>query len=178
MLVAEAMAEVKRIGKLLPTRFDNIRRYSSKKKDSDDERDNQKDYVASQRNSAEDLIKRRTAIMLAIKESNLNTMIVYDSQEMSVAEAIIWKQSVYDLENKLYTSFDDSNGRSQVYEFASTVGMSTNRMDDDTKEKFNLVPELLFDKDEIDKKIEDLEKKKLMLDMLIDGSNHKTMIEF
>lgn len=173
MTIQDGLTELKRIHKLLETRRDNIRRYSSKKRGNKDEIEKQQEFVNEQFQSAKDLLQRYLNIKLAINVSNLSTIIVFKGKEFSVAEGILFKQRVYQAWTQLYESFSPSTGLSQISEFRRNIGGLTAEQ----LEKLDFVPELLYDEKEILKLKEENLDLYAYIDALIDKSNHATTIE-
>lgn len=183
MTVAEALSELKRINRILPQRSANIRRYCSKMKASEDEVDHQRDFIDGQRQSAEDLIDRYVKIKLAIAQSNLVTMIEWEGNRMSVAEAILYKPNVGNRSSstshmlkQLYQSFVPENGTRMVEYFARQLGHNLQSMEEGQRALVNLVPELYYDPKEIENIRDNIIALETRLDALIDGSNHQTTI--
>ncbi len=174
MTVAEALTELKRIVKLSAKRNQNIARYSSKKRGELDEIEGQKAWIKKQHQSANDLIERWTHIKLAMNESNLRTLIEFEGKTFSVAEAILFKQQLYEMKNDLLNSFTPNTGLDQIRVHMGNIG----RLDLDEKqlESINLVPELMYDEAEMIKKKEDLLNLYSFIDALIEKSNHNTII--
>jgi len=172
--VAEAMVELKLIMKKIETKMANIKRYSSKAKMIEDEKKDQEEYVKEHLQSAEDLIQRYTKIKLAIQKSNLETSFEFQNKTYSVAEAILFKQGLLDLYEKLWDSLSDSTGKSQINEYLRKFGMGT--MSEEALAKIELVPYLFYDEKMKEKKLEELLELRSYLDRLIDKSNHNTII--
>ena len=174
MTVAEALTELKRIVKLSAKRNQNIARYSSKKRGELDEIEGQKNWIKEQYQSAKDLIKRWTKIKLAMNDSNLKTIIEFEGEKFSVAEAILFKQQLYDMKNNLLTSFRPDTGLHQIRTHMSNIG----RLDltEEEMKGANLVPELMYDEAEMIKAKEDLLNLYSFIDALIEKSNHNTII--
>jgi len=174
MTVAEALTELKRIAKLSARRNRNIARYSSKKKGDPDEVEGQKAWIAAQYQSAKDLIERWTKIKLAINDSNLETIIEFEGKKFSVAEAILFKQQLYEMKNNLLNSFTPKTGQDQIRTHLGAIGRL-----DLTKEEMtaiNMVPELMYNEAEMIKAKEDLLNLYSFIDALIEKSNHNTVI--
>ncbi len=175
MTAAEALTELKRIDKLHAKRCQNIRRYSSKKRGEMDEITDQKEWIAEQHQSANDLHERWTKIKLALNDSNLQTIIEFEGDKFSVAEAILFKQQLYEMKNNLLNSFTPDTGLDQIRIHMGNIG----RMDTLSEEEMkgaNLVPELMYDEAEMIKKKEDLLNLYSFIDALIEKSNHNTVI--
>ncbi len=173
--IADALTELKRISKLLPTRHQNISRYASKRKGVKDEIENQRKFVESEYQSAQDLITRYKDIKLAINRSNLETHIVFQGETFSVAEAILFKQTFYDMNKTLYNQFTPNNGNLQVNQFARLMGGSL-KLTQEQIEKLDLVPELLYDEKQILRAKEENLNKYSYIDALIEKNNHNTFI--
>lgn len=173
MTAAEALTELKRIAKLLLKRYANIRRYASKKKGEPDEITGQKEWIAAQYQSAKDLIERWTAIKIALNASNLETYIEFEKKEFSVAEAILFKQKLYEMRKNLLNSFTPEQGLHQVKTHAT---IRPTNLTPEQLEKIDLVPELMYDEAEILKQKDDLLNLYSFIDALIEKSNHNTVI--
>jgi hypothetical protein len=172
--IAEAMVELKLLNKKIENRMKQIKRYSSKAKMVEDEIENQEKYVKELLQSAEDLIQRYTLIKLAIQKSNLETTFEFQSKTYTIAEAILMKQGLLDLHEKLWDSLSASTGKIQINEYLKKFGVVT--MSEDALEKIDLVPFLFYDEKLKEKKLEDLLELRSYLDRLIDKSNHQTTI--
>ena len=174
MTVAEALTELKRIVKLSVKRNQNIARYSSKKKGDSDEIEGQKKWIAAQYQSAKDLIERWTKIKLALNESNIQTIIEFEGKKFSVAEAILFKQQLYEMKSNLLISFTPNTGLNQILINLGNIG----RLELNEKElaAINLVPELMYDEAEMIKAKDDLLNLYSFIDALIEKSNHNTVI--
>ena len=184
--VAEAMVELKLIMKKIETKMANIKRYSSKAKMIEEYlswlglkslelyQRSPEEYVKEHLQSAEDLIQRYTKIKLAIQKSNLETSFEFQNKTYSVAEAILFKQGLLDLYEKLWDSLSDSTGKSQINEYLRKFGMGT--MSEEALAKIELVPYLFYDEKMKEKKLEELLELRSYLDRLIDKSNHNTII--
>jgi len=175
MTVAEALTELKRIAKLLLKRNKNIRRYSSKKKGELDEVEGQKAWIEAQYQSAKDLIKRWTAIKLAMNTSNLETIIEFEGEKFSVAEAILFKQQLYEMKKDLLESFTPERGQQLIQAHMSQVGRM--ELSEEERAAINLVPELMYSEAEMIKAREDLLNLYSFIDALIESSNHNTVID-
>lgn len=174
MTVAEALTELKRIVKLSTKRNQNIRRYSSKKRGEMDEVTGQKKWIAAQYQSAKDLIERWTKIKLALNDSNLQTVIEFEGSKFSVAEAILFKQQLYEMKNKLLNSFTPDTGLDQIRNYMGNIGRLD--LDEEQMAAINMVPELMYDEAEMIKAKEDLLNLYSFIDALIEKSNHNTVI--
>ncbi len=174
MTVAEALTELKRINKLSAKRCQNIRRYSSKKRGELDEVEGQKKWIAAQYQSAKDLIKRWTKIKLAINASNLKTIIEFEGSKFSVAEAILFKQQLYEMKNDLLNSFTPETGLNQIHTHLGNIGRLD--LNEEQMAAINLVPELMYNEAEMIKEKEDLLNLYSFIDALIEKSNHNTVI--
>ena len=174
MTVAEALTELKRINKLSEKRCQNIARYSSKKRGELDEVEGQKKWIAAQYQSAKDLIERWTKIKLAMNASNLKIIIEFEGSKFSVAEAILFKQQLYEMKNNLLNSFTPDQGNFQIRTHMGNIG----RLDLTEEElmAINMVPELMYDEAEMIKEKEDLLNLYSFIDALIEKSNHNTII--
>ncbi len=173
MTVAEALTELKRIAKLLKRRNQNIRRYSSKRKGAKDEVVGQRAWVDAQYQSAQDLIVRWTLIKLSMNTSNLVTIITFEGKELTVAEAILFKQKLYEMKGALLNSFTSEQGQSQVQAHAT---IRPGNLTDEELAKIDLVPELMYDEAELLKEKDDLLNLYSFIDALIEKSNHNTVI--
>jgi len=173
MTVAEALTELKRIVKLSTKRNQNIRRYSSKKRGEMDEITGQKEWIEAQYQSAKDLIERWTKIKLALNDSNLQTVIEFEGSRFSVAEAILFKQQLYEMKNNLLNSFTPDTGLDQI---RTHMGSLRPDLTEEEMKGANLVPELMYDEAEMIKAKEDLLSLYSFIDALIEQSNHKTVI--
>lgn len=174
MTVAEALTELKRIVKLSAKRNQNIFRYSSKKRGELDEVEGQKKWIAAQYQSAKDLIERWTKIKLALNDSNLQTVIEFEGSKFSVAEAILFKQQLYEMKNNLLNSFKPDTGLNQIRTHLGNIG----RLDltEEEMTAINMVPELMYDEAKMIKAKEDLLNLYSFIDALIEKSNHNTVI--
>ncbi len=173
MTVAEALTELKRIVKLSTKRNQNIRRYSSKKRGEMDEITGQKKWIEAQHQSAKDLLERWTKIKLALNDSNLQTVIEFEGSRFSVAEAILFKQQLYEMKNNLLNSFTPDTGLDQI---RTHMGNLRPDLTEEEMKGANLVPELMYDEAEMIKAKEDLLSLYSFIDALIEQSNHKTVI--
>ena len=173
MTVAEALTELKRIAKLLKRRNQNIRRYSSKKKGELDEVEGQRAWVDAQYQSAQDLIVRWTKIKLSMNASNLVIRINFEGKEFTVAEAILFKQKLYEMREALLNSFSPEQGISQVKAHAT---IRPGNLTPEELVKIDLVPELMYDEAEILKEKDDILNLYSFIDALIEKSNHNTVI--
>ena len=174
MTVAEALTELKRIVKLSIKRNQNILRYSSKKRGELDEVEGQKKWIVAQYQSAKDLIELWTKSNLTMNDSNLRTTIEFEGEKFSVAEAILFKQQLYEMKNDLLNSFKPDTGLNQIRTYMGNIGRL-----DLTEEELaaaNLVPELMYDEAEMIKAKEDLLNLYSFIDALIEKSNHNTVI--
>ena len=176
LTVADALTELKRIKKLLDKRIQNISRYASKRRGGKDEIDNQKKYIDSETQSAKDLITRYKDIKLAINKSNLETMLDFEGKQFSVAEAILFKQQLYEMNNKLYNAFTPNTGVNLVNQYIRTLGGIGGQFTEEQMEKLDLVPELLYDEKKLLKLKEDNLSLYSFVDALIEKSNHNTFI--
>ena len=174
MSVAEAMVELKLIVKKLETRTESIRKYSSKAKMIEDEIEDQEKYVKELIQSSEDLIKRYTRIKLAIQKSNIETTFEFQGKTYTIAEAILLKQGILDLHEKIWLSLTSITGRNQIDEYLRKFGMGT--MSDEALEKLELVPHLFYDQKMKKDKLEELLELRSYLDRLIDKANHNKII--
>lgn len=174
MTVAEALTELKRIAKLFNKRVQNITRYSSKKKGEPDEVEGQRDWIAAQFQSAKDLIERWTKVKLAMNKSNLETIIDFEGDQFSVAEAILFKQHLHEMKNNLLNSFTPETGQSQIRAYLSNVGRLG--LSEEEMASINMVPELMYNEAKMIKAKEDLLNLYSFIDALIEKSNHNTVI--
>lgn len=172
--VAEAMVELKLIVKKIETRMANIKKYSSKAKMVEDEIEEQEKHVKELLQSAEDLIERYTTIKLAIQKSNLESTFEFQGKTYSVAEAILLKQGLLDMHERLWRSLSDGTGKNQINDYLRKFGMGT--MSEEALAKIELIPFLFYDEKMKDKKLEELLELRSYLDRLIDKSNHNTTI--
>ncbi len=174
MTVADALTELKRIVKLSAKRNQNIARYSSKKRGELDEIEGQKNWIKKQHQSADDLIRRWADIKLALNESNLRTFIEFEGKRFSVAEAILFKQQLYEMKNDLLNSFTPNTGLDQIRVHMGNIGRLD--LNEEQLAAINLVPELMYDEAELIKAKEDLLNLYSFVDALIEKSNHNTSI--
>ena len=174
MTVADALTELKRIVKLSEKRNQNIVRYSSKKRGELDEIEGQKKWIAAQYQSAKDLIERWTKIKLAMNVSNLGTIIEFEGSKFSVAEAILFKQQLYEMKNNLLNSFTPETGLNQIRFHMGNIGRLN--LTEEELSAINMVPELMYDEAEMIKAKEDLLNLYSFIDALIEKSNHNTVI--
>lgn len=174
MTVAEALTELKRIVKLSAKRNQNIRRYSSKKRGELDEVESQKKWIAAQYQSAKDLIKRWTKIKLAMNDSNLQTIIEFEGEKFSVAEALLFKQQLYEMNNNLLNSFTPETGLNQIRIHLDNIGRLN--LNEEQMAAINMVPELMYDEAKMIKEKEDLLNIYSFIEALIEKSNHNTVI--
>lgn len=178
MTISEAMGELKRINSLIEQRNRELRQYSSKRKGSEDTIKNQKTYVNEQFQSAQDLIKRYCAIKLAIQQSNLNTKMMCMEREMSVAEAIIYKQNLSKVLENLYDSLNSQEGDRQVQQFSQSFGrIQMQNVSKEALEALNLSVELLYDPVRLQKLKDQLIDFNANINVQIDKSNHTTYID-
>ena len=172
--VAEAMVELKLIMKKIENRMVQVKKYSSKAKMVEDEIENQEKHVKELLQSAEDLIQRYIKIKLEIQKSNLETTFEFQGKTYAVAEAILLKQGLLDLQERLWDSLSNSAGKAQINEYLRKFGMGT--MTEEALEKIELVPFLFYDEKMKEKKLEELLELRSYLDRLIDKSNHHATI--
>jgi len=177
MTIADGLNELKRIEKVVLKKQANISRYCSKRRGQKDEIDEQKKFVKETGQSVRDLLQRHKTIKLAINRSNLDTMVHFEGKDLSIAEAILFKQKYYVLTNAYHNSFHHNNGRNQIQNFVNTLGIrSGSVIDAELAEKFDLVPELYYDEKSLIKSKEDHLSLYSYIDTLIEKSNHKTFI--
>ena len=176
LTIADALTELKRIKKLLVKRNQNITRYASKRRGGKDEIEGQRKYVAEEFQSAKDLLTRYKDIKLAINKSNLETILTFEEKEFSVAEAILFKQQFYEMQNKIYSAFTPNTGLNLVNQYIRTLGGIGSQFTEDQLKKLDMVPELLYDEKEILKLTEDALNLYSFVDALIEKSNHNTRI--
>jgi len=176
MTIADGLNELKRIEKVVLKKQATISRYCSKRKGEKDEVENQKKFVKETAQSARDLLTRHGTIKLAINKSNLETMVHFEGKDMSVAELILYKQKYHGLRVAYLNAFHANNGRNQVQNFATTLGMRGS-MSEEQAIKFDLVPELYYDEKQLIKDKEEALNLYAYTDSLIEKSNHKTFIE-
>ena len=176
LTIADALTELKRIKKLLEQRNQNILRYSSKRRGGKDELENQKKFIDSEFQSAKDLIKRYQDIKLAINKSNLETLVEFEGQKLTVANAILFKQQFYEMYKNLLNSFNPNTGIQQVNQYVQSLGGIGRQFTTEQMEKLDLVPELLYDEKQIIKLKENDLNLYSFVDALIEKSNHNTFI--
>ena len=174
MTIADALTELKRIKKLIDKRVQIITRYSSKRRGGKDEVENQRRFIDSESQSVKDLITRYKDIKLAINKSNIETILNFEGKQFSVAEAILFKQQFYKMNETLYNAFNPNTGNTQVNQYARIMG--TVQLTEEQAEKLDLVPELLYDEKQILKLKEDNLNLFSFADALIEKSNHNTYI--
>lgn len=175
LTVAEGLRELKLISDRLALRRQNINRYSSKMEKSKDEIENQRDYVSTQFQSAKDLLQRYSNIKLGIQLANLNSRIVFKTFDISVAEALLYKQYLHIEHEKLLSSFTPSNAARQVRDRQRALGLG--QLTPELAESLNLMPELYYDERDIQNQKEDLLDFMAYLDALIDKTNHNTYLD-
>ncbi len=176
MNIADGLKELKVLAKKMVVTAHNIRNYSSKKKGQPDLIEKQKEFVKSERQKYEDILRNWTAIKLAIQRANLDTYIEYKDIKMSLAEAIIWKQGRKDMERSLWDSFTSETADSQIGQakmVADKLGLTEAQM-----VEINMVPELYYDEREIQTKRETLLEFEGRIDALIDAANIRTALKF
>jgi hypothetical protein len=176
--ISEALAEIKRINKLLPSKYATIERYASKKQNSRDEIVGQKAYVAEQRQSVEDLLKRMKNIKLAIAKANLETFFDFKGKRYSIAEALLYKSKGFSLRGeyeKMWMSFNNTNGVRQLMEFRGSRALEQ-QFSAEELAKIDMIPELYYSPPEIQKQKDDLLEFMSMIDAIIDRCNHQTII--
>ena len=174
--IADGLTELKRIKKLLEQRNAYITRYSSKKRGNKDEVEDQKNFIAKQKQSAIDLIQRYCDIKLAINQSNLETMLSFEKRTFSVAQAILFKQQLHDMQTALYNSFVPNTGQAQINAYVRAIG-GLGSLSQEQLEKLDLVPELLYSEAELIKLKETNLNLYSYVDALIEKSNHNISIE-
>jgi len=103
-------------------------------------------------------------------------MVHFEGKDMSVAELILYKQKYHGLRVAYLNAFHANNGRNQVQNFATTLGMRGS-MSEEQAIKFDLVPELYYDEKQLIKDKEEALNLYAYTDSLIEKSNHKTFIE-
>jgi len=176
LTVADALTELKRIKKLLGKRVQIISRYSSKRRNGKDEILNQKKFIESETKSAVDLITRYKDIKLAINKSNIETILDFEGKQFSVAEAILFKQQFYEMNEDLYKAFTSNTGINQVNQYVQSLGGVGRQFSEEQMEKLDFVPELLYDEKKVLKLKEDNLNLYSFVDALIEKSNHNTYI--
>jgi hypothetical protein len=174
MTIAEGLKELKRIDSLLTQRFALIMRYCSKKKNSRDEIEKQQEYVKEQTQSAIDLLKRYSTIKLAIQQANLSASFTFGEKQYTLAEAILYKQYLYERYGLLWNSFTNNNAQMQL-QYAQTRQYAN--LTPEQLEKIDMIPELYYDEKHVQQQKEELMALKLNMDSLIDKTNHATTIE-
>jgi len=176
MSIAEGLNELKRINSTLELRYQNIRDYCSKRHNSKDKIEHQAEFVKSEEKSARDLLDRYTRIKMAINKSNLTTILQYKTYNLSVAEAILFKNYIAEQENKLLEQFTDRIAKQEIDDHRYALSVTSQKLDSAQLMALDLVPELYYEPKRIlmerEKIIDFLGK----VDFLIDASNHKTMI--
>lgn len=175
MTVADGLTELKRIDKLLSQRYQEITRYASKKTGSKDEIDNQRRWVSDRFKSAEDLLKRYANIKVAIQQSNINTTVHFEGATYTIAQGLLLKQGLFDRYQSLHASLNNHNGAQQVAEAQRELNMRGN-LPAEAAEKFEMVPELLFNEVDNMGRKEHLLNLRSYLDALIEKSNHHSFI--
>jgi len=173
--IADGLKELKVLAKKMVVTAQNIRNYSSKKKGQPDLIEKQQEFVRSERQKYEDLLRNWTAIKLSIQRANLDTNIEYKEIRMTLAEAIIWKQGKKDMEYTLWNSFTSQAADTQIGQakmVAEKLGLTEAQM-----VEVNIVPELYYDEREIQAKKEILLEFQGRVDALIDAANIRTVLK-
>ncbi|KKN86589.1 hypothetical protein LCGC14_0267650 [marine sediment metagenome] len=176
MTVADGLTELKRIDKLLSQRQQEIVRYASKKKGSKDEIENQRDFVKDKFKSAQDLIKRYNDVKIAIQQSNIKTTIHFENKNYTIAEGLLLKQGLFDRYDSLFACLNNHNGAQQVAVAQQELNMR-GKLPEEAAEKFEMIPELLFNEVENMARKEELLNLRSYIDALIEKSNHHSFIE-
>lgn len=171
MTIAEGLAELKRIAKLLPKKFAIISKYSSKMQANPDTIKNQEQYVAEQKQSILDLLERYKRIKLAIEQANLNNYFEFNGKKYSVREALLYKHYLFALYERLYDSFNDNEAKKQISEMRISSSISAEQLI-----KMNMVPKLYYDERQLQKEKEELLLLMSKIDALIDMVNHSNNI--
>jgi hypothetical protein len=173
LTIAEALNELKLLVKRFDERVRRIQRYSSKMAKNEDEIDGQQAWVDEQRQSANDILARYHAIKQAIQRSNLETVIEYGDKGMTIADALVFKQQTYEMQARLLAAFTPALGERQVQSF---LGRQTGAFTQEELTQLKLVPHLFYDEKEIHGAREGLIALHSNLDVLIEASNHRTVI--
>lgn len=177
MTIAEALKELKRIDAIMLQRRATITRYCSKMKGSRDEVENQEKYVKEQTQSAQDLLKRYSAIKTVIQTANLTAFFEVKGKKYTLAEAILYKQYLMAQYEALWASFNTGNAQTQL-SMDNTYRRTIAGLTQEQAVKLDMVPEVYYDEKLIQKNKEDLLELKLNMDAMIDKTNHATTIEF
>ncbi len=170
------------IEKKLPAIASDIRKYASKKKDSDDVIKDQAKHVQSLQQKYLDLLKERTKIRLAIKIANLKTFITYKGRKMCLDEAIDWKGLRHikgggkEFERMLWNSFTTATADAEIGRIRVMLENAGAKAEEITASKF--VPELLgWDALEVAEKKELLGEMEEEIDALITQANIETVLK-
>lgn len=183
MSVAEGMQELKRIDKLIDQRITNIRKYSSKRKGAPDEIKDQEKFVASEQQSAFDLLERYLRIKTSIQRVNLDNFIEFDGKKYSIADLIIYKKYLAAKKESVLDAFSTMIGDIQLQrmsEMVRSIMMEANRAGNDPKQALdanNLVVQKYYDETKILKEKEHIAELLSRMNVLIDKNNHSVMIE-
>ena len=169
MTVAEWLSELKRIKKLLPHRFVNILKYSSKMEAASESIKNQQAYVNKQKQSAISLLERYEEVTMKIEESNLVKGFEFESKFYTIRQAILYKHFLSAQYTLLYDSFKPHTAEMQIMEQGSSLTP-------EQKVSFNMVPQLYYKERDIQASKEDLITLMAKINTLIDASNHSNTI--
>ncbi len=171
LTVAEALNELKLLVKRFDERVRRIQRYSSRMEQADDEIEGQQKWVDKQRQSAKDILTRIHTIKSTIQQSNLETRIEYGGRQISIAEALAFKQMTFEMEKQLLGAFTPSTAEQQIRNMTNRTQISN-----ETMEALKLTPHLFYDEKEIHEAREKLLIFHSNIDVLIEASNHRTVI--
>jgi hypothetical protein len=171
LTIQDAMNELKRINALFAQRGAEISKYASKRKGEADAISNQKQYLKEKRQSFEDLMKRYITIKTKIQYSNLTTSIKFGNWDLTVAEALVYKQTLITVDEQFLANYNLNTASNQINEYRRQIGQ-LNQPTQEMIEKLNLVPELFYDEIWLTKRKEDLMDFKANINNYIDKSNH------
>jgi hypothetical protein len=170
------------INKKFPVIASEIRKYSSKKKGSEDVVKDQAKHVQSLKQKYLDLLDERGNILSAIKRANSETFITFKGRKMSLEEAIDWKgikhvnEGVKGLERMLWNSFTTETADRETREVRTSLEKAGASAEEIIASKF--VPELMgWDALDIQEKNETLGEMEEEIDALITQANIETVLK-
>jgi len=165
MTVAQGMKEMKLIDQKAEKRIQYVRALCARPSDQKPIFEKQTEKVASLRQSVQDLVARKCRIRAAIQKSNLETNVEWKGKTYSLQEILFLKQEGAGTLRKLLLSLDSTQAERMV---EAKKGRDQNS-------SVELV--LHFDPADRERALEVHMDLMGNLDVLIDGSNHRTEID-
>lgn len=176
MTIADGLTELKLVNEKLEKQYGEIVKYSSRNKLMTEEVPDQKKYLRELIQSSNDLIKRYTRIKLAIMRANLDTKIVFNDREFSIAEAILYKQGLIVKMQKIWESVSDQTAVSDLTKYRGFSGINLDNSKTATViETMELILRY-YDPKEKERELTKLLELRSYLDRLIEKANHQTLI--